>query len=1521
MALRLHRWVRWLSFSWLTLAAPAVFAQSGIGYMVSPVPLEPSTWSLINDKDQVVVLHDGVVRMYQPAPDHGRPAGVHNLGTPSFTSLTQLNNRGTIIGPGTNGTVALKDGQLFRIDGLAYGLNNLDQIVGQRPWFHPGGGDSVSTMFVTTPGGPYRDAADILRHGGTIGMNAAYSFNDINDAGVAAGGYAEREHLFAVSRNYMALWETGTSHVRTLPGAGVYLINNKGQTFGQRRTPAGLNEWFLYLPKPDYGMPSGYHPSSDFSTLNAGPFNLGSELTDHGEVFLKRISGLTTFSYPGLWHRGRIVNPSKQLTDGNQSDLVQIHDVNNKGVILGTGALNGVPGRLLLYRPAITATVTFDPEIVELGQTFEMNVTISNETDENFVLAGVLGESYKITGTALPGLRQLDNPPATRSLPPGGSWTQVFPYRVTQPGDIQFSLKATGSHANGRRLLTDTIETKPVQVVADLLRVDVQLSPPVVDLEEDSLGDPIFQEVTATLTLTNLYDGPLEEVEISSFSARPLDVPPPIPVPVVVVSGPFQPANPSAPVPLGTLPKGGSLVRTYTLRAQARGDVEMLALVRARNPVGANRISTTGKKELKVRQDLLFVFDAHIENVDYRKATPVVLGGNSWRVVGTLENRSKDQTLLVQLTPELSGNAFYAQPIPDGTSAPDQQCACGILQEIPADKVVSFRAPVRTLANGGTRGQVTYRPRVWIKADDGTLTLIHDPRTGPGGRPPLEDDRVVITDGSTEHRVSVDVADEAPRQPFADEVVGHFLVGTADGLGNLAEGIGSAIQTGIEMLAEAEPWNWQETAVRSLMLGTGYLAEIYEGLSGPDREQFLAELRSDLRKYLEVPPAVYDQIITAFNDQVADLTFAWETGDSAKVAHFWGQLAGENPDVAIGFAFGICKMAGKGARYAARGLQGFRASQAATAEARIVAGAKKLRPWDALGRSALTKVFGIDDASHRAFKKLTAKGFVLAVRRRGAGTIAKLKTGLYVTKPYHIKAKNVSPIDVDWLGFPGDKLDEVVLKAPPAWPDVEQAMRASFQEPDLIAEVRLRWETRAKEWWGKGVDDLGQGGDFASSERAAWQRMNEKKTILYNQRSVEGLVDNFDKGYAIPPDDLLQVPKHFEVVEGPGGSLVPRIEGKLVTGDIDPMYIGKADGSGWRDLTDDERLEVYRLFRDLGLQHPESRTWRNFKVNEYFDEFSIHNPNRDALAMYLPDGRTVAAFFDPGKSWVESGAWRNMYMFFRGGVTLLNSRKPVVSELAASLQEDIRLAEEPRAVYAAPGTWTLVSPNCPGPQLQANPGAGPGPGCPADVTVSNGDDASILRQTTLGELEVWSPDQGWRPFVPAGRAVTITPQTALTGFVEAGHATLPISDPASLGLRPGEAWFQVGQTIVINPGGINEETAIVQGFGSLLLAAPLRHAHEPREMVVALPLRDTTTRPEFRLRSAGAGTPLILQWTDATGRFLLEECENLIDWRSSPLTIQTAGDQRTAVAPIEGEERFYRLRRAPSPAPTSARHR
>src|SRR3546814_4369695 len=47
-------------------------------------------------------------------------------------------------------------------------------------------------------------------------------------------------------------------------------------------------------------------------------------------------------------------------------------------------------------------------------------------------------------------------------------------------------------------------------------------------------------------------------------------------------------------------------------------------------------------------------------------------------------------------------------------------------------------------------------------------------------------------------------------------------------------------------------------------------------------------------------------------------------------------------------------------------------------------------------------------------------------------------------------------------------------------------------------------------------------------------------------------------------------------------------------------------------------------------------------------------------------------------------------------------------------------------------------------------------------------------------------------------------------------------------------WVEVGDDVIINPGGANEETANVTGHGSLIFAEPLKFDHEPGEPIVVV---------------------------------------------------------------------------------------
>ena len=69
-------------------------------------------------------------------------------------------------------------------------------------------------------------------------------------------------------------------------------------------------------------------------------------------------------------------------------------------------------------------------------------------------------------------------------------------------------------------------------------------------------------------------------------------------------------------------------------------------------------------------------------------------------------------------------------------------------------------------------------------------------------------------------------------------------------------------------------------------------------------------------------------------------------------------------------------------------------------------------------------------------------------------------------------------------------------------------------------------------------------------------------------------------------------------------------------------------------------------------------------------------------------------------------------------------------------------------------------------------------------------------------------------------------QTETTSSTTAGTSEIEVASTVG---------FKVGDTIAINPGGSNEETNQIAGFGSFVLESPLQFDHEAGEAVVLVP--------------------------------------------------------------------------------------
>ncbi len=227
--------------------------------------------------------------------------------------------------------------------------------------------------------------------------------------------------------------------------------------------------------------------------------------------------------------------------------------------------------------------------------------------------------------------------------------------------------------------------------------------------------------------------------------------------------------------------------------------------------------------------DVKLFFDAEIDDETVGPGPggqegPWVVGGQEWQIVGTMENRTPDETIEIGVLPLLTGNAHYAVPIPENSVPPDEECGIGVLRQLGPGEEIEFAAPVRTVLDGGTRGTVGYDPTGAVVEDDGTKTALDR------GRDPRRDRR------RRAHVVSVDTRDRVP-ESSAGEVIWTYGTATIETFADLAGGMGlMAIQATAFLL---QPWEWLPAFRTASDKTAEYVYEVHENLSPADREDWL----------------------------------------------------------------------------------------------------------------------------------------------------------------------------------------------------------------------------------------------------------------------------------------------------------------------------------------------------------------------------------------------------------------------------------------------------------------------------------------------------------------------------------------------------------------------------------------------------------------------------------------------------------------------------------------------------------
>lgn len=118
-------------------------------------------------------------------------------------------------------------------------------------------------------------------------------------------------------------------------------------------------------------------------------------------------------------------------------------------------------------------------------------------------------------------------------------------------------------------------------------------------------------------------------------------------------------------------------------------------------------------------------------------------------------------------------------------------------------------------------------------------------------------------------------------------------------------------------------------------------------------------------------------------------------------------------------------------------------------------------------------------------------------------------------------------------------------------------------------------------------------------------------------------------------------------------------------------------------------------------------------------------------------------------------------------------------------------------------------------------------------------DAPLLRLEPGGKYERYdATTKQWVPYTPPpGQPVSQLPQSSLTSHLSPGDTHIPIihQDDFDLPGTVAQDWFEPGQTVVINPGGENEERLPIRTLSSIIVMEPLQYAHAAGEIIAVLP--------------------------------------------------------------------------------------
>jgi len=1054
---------------------------------------------------------------------------------------------------------------------------------------------------------------------------------------------------------------------------------------------------------------------------------------------------------------------------------------------------------------------------VQPGEELDLELVVSAASEGVGALSGLQfdGDALRLDPDRL---ELVGGPtPAIREplrLTPGRE--RVYRYRVRTLATGRASVRSTlaGQDAAGRPVRAE--HDGDIMVREKTLVVTVTADPAQIDQPEAADADPEPIDITVTINLTNNGDEDITDLNLRSFGAGRVgagDL-----LPIRLLDGPAP--DPISGFPLAALGPGDSRDVVAHFRATDDAEVDFSALATGAYQVGT--VAGFGHARVSIRPKYLMEFDAKVTRPGSGTLLPA---GASMFVKGTVRNLTSTAPILVgPLLPMLDGNAGLASFSVDGDAPnPRDLVPPEFFTLDPGEsKAFSVRATTsysdpRAMGwppHGGTHARLQFTPWGIATRDDGTEVAVDGSNTK-------------ATNESLKHEVSIDDSIALPETSYLS-LFETITTGAMEGVGNFIAALPtmliSAVMLPYTLLRataefQSEVWNsFTEEERTEVSRSAGYLAaKVLMRNADLGREKF---------------KDVWDQANAVAFRTMTDAANEWETGDYLSTAEMYSKWSGEA--VASVVVPAALATLAKSAKAAAALGRAYAANQEAAAPvpARIRAATRfeevvpllrQLGSGAELGVEELVRAFGISRAEAESLQAICERFKVLLVMRaRAPETLALIRKFHAVFKPEALKIKAVNSIDV-LFGYKKGDVGRLVFKRPAVLYEVERTGRPVSEIVDQVLarqgvlpgtpryyqavnRVALRikewgkWEKVYKQWSGRKWIDVG----FNYRDNAipgALQR-NSRRYRGFRMRPV---------GPAGQEEYVLEITDRF---------------GKLrsVVGDIDGAAFTHLDGS---PLSAEEHLALLRAMgkdTNIRLQHPESGTYFEGGL-EFLDAQMKGEPG----VQFAPGQPPRAVRFNSSKSrWSNP---RDYHLHFDGGVVHAGGHAPAGQQ--PSMPNLQALIDNP----PAPVADTFASTGLPGLD-----GGGPASFGRCLLTFSSAADARILGVDVNGAVSEYTLEDGWRP-TDLGEScwrsgpvmhLTVRPWTTLVAGAATGAPRLVIDTDARytplMGVPEG---FRIGDQIVINPGGSNEEVATVAGFGSIVLDEPTRRAHEVGEMVVA----------------------------------------------------------------------------------------